>query len=318
MNYLMMITGLVLLISGGELLIRGAMTVADKLHISPFLSGLIIVGFGTSIPELIVSVNAIINNNSDVALGNIIGSNIGNIGLIIGTCGLISPLEFKQSALKRDTIVLLGSVLLLMVMGLTGQFSIISGLIMLSALFTYLGFTIYQEKHKNTPSHKLHQDEGAALQNIPQKTWLVIISIVLGIIFLMLGAQWFVNGATIIATELGLSEALIGLTLIAVGTSLPEFTISIIAVLRKRMDVAVGNVVGSNIFNILGILGISSLISPISFTGRFATFDQWALLIISLVLTLFILFSHSIGRLKSTFFLCFYIAYVGLGYSYFN
>ena len=318
MNYIMVIAGLFLLISGGELLIRGAMSAANKLHISPFLSGLIIVGFGTSIPELIVSVNAVINNKPGVALGNVIGSNIGNIGLIIGTCGLISPLVFKQSALKRDAIVMLGAVILLIVMGFAGQFSIISGIVMISALFAYLGFTIYKEKNKNTTSHKLHQDEGAELQSKPQKTWLVILSIILGLTFLMLGAQWFVDGATIIATELGLSEAFIGLTLVAVGTSLPEFNISLMAVLRKHMDVAVGNVVGSNIFNVLGVLGVSSLVSPIPFVGRFTSFDQWALLIISLMLALFLLLSHVIGRIKSIFILGFYIAYVTLGYSYYN
>lgn len=318
MNYVMVIVGLILLISGGELLIRGAMSAANKLHVSPFLSGLIIVGFGTSMPELIVSVNAIINNTPSVALGNIIGSNIGNIGLIIGTCGFIAPLAFKKSALKRDAIVMLGTVLLFILMGLTGNFSIISGVIMISALCAYLGITIYAEKNQKTPSHKLHLDEGKELNSKPQQTWLVILSILLGLAFLMLGAQWFVTGATTIATELGISEALIGLTLVAIGTSLPEFTISIMAVLRKHMDVAVGNVVGSNIFNILGILGVSSLISPIPLDGRFEVFDQWALLFITLVLTFFLLFSHSISKVKSTFLLLFYITYIAVGYVYFN
>lgn len=303
MNYLMMITGLVMLISGGELLIRGAMSAANKLHISPFLSGLIIVGFGTSMPELIVSVNAVLNNNPNIALGNIIGSNIGNIGLILGVCGLISPLAFKQSALKRDAIVMLSAVVLLILIGFTGQFSTLSGVVMICTLFSYLGFTIYKENNLDSPSHKLHQDEGKEIHNKPHKTWLVILSIGLGLGLLMLGAQWFVTGATVIATELGVSEALIGLTLVAIGTSLPEFTISLMAVLRKHMDVAVGNVVGSNIFNVLGILGVSSLISPISFTGRFVSFDQWILLFISLVLTLFLLFSHTITRIKATFLL---------------
>ena len=318
MNYLMVFAGLVMLISGGELLIRGAMSAANKLHISPFLSGLIIVGFGTSMPELIVSVNAVLNNNPNIALGNIIGSNIGNIGLILGVCGLISPLAFKQSALKRDAIVMLSAVLLLILIGFTGQFSILSGVVMICALFAYLGFTIYKENNLDSPSHELHRDEGKEIQNKPQKTWLVILSIGLGLGFLMLGAQWFVTGATVIATDLGVSEALIGLTLVAIGTSLPEFTISLMAVLRKHMDVAVGNVVGSNIFNILGILGVSSLISPITFTGRFANFDQWTLLFISLVLTLYLLFSHTITRSKSTFLLGLYIVYVALGYYYFK
>ncbi|MBA6353496.1 MULTISPECIES: calcium/sodium antiporter [unclassified Colwellia] len=318
MNYIMMIAGLLMLIIGGELLIRGAMSAANKLNVSPFLSGLVIVGFGTSMPELIVSVNAIMNNNSAVALGNIMGSNIGNIGLIIGTCGLIAPLAFKQSALKRDAIVMLGAVSLLILIGLTGSFSIISGVVMISALLAYLGFTIYKEKNHNTASHKLHQAEGKELHTKPHKTWLVILSIAFGLGFLMLGAQWFVTGATIIAKALGVSDALIGLTLVAIGTSLPEFTISVMAVLRKHMDVAVANVVGSNIFNILGILGVSSLISPISFQGRFAEFDQWALLFITLVLTVFLLFGHSIGKLKAIFLLLFYVAYVSLGYLYFN
>ena len=307
-----------MLIIGGEFLIRGAMSAAKKFHVSPFLSGLVIVGFGTSMPELIVSVNAIMNNNPAIALGNIIGSNIGNIGLIIGTCGLITPLAFKQSALKRDAIVMLGAVALLVLMGLTGHFSILSGLLMISALFAYLGFTIYKEKNQNTASHKLHQDEGKELHSKPHKTWLIVLSIIFGLVFLMLGAQWFVTGATTIATALGVSEALIGLTLVAIGTSLPEFTISIMAVLRNHMDVAVGNVVGSNIFNILGILGVSSIISPIPFDGRFADFDQWVLLLITVILTLFLLFGHSISKVKSTFLLLFYIAYVALGYIYFG
>jgi len=318
MNYIMVFAGLMMLIIGGELLIRGAMSAANKLGVSSFLSGLVIVGFGTSMPELIVSVNAIINNNPSIALGNIIGSNIGNIGLIIGTCGLIAPLAFKQSALKRDAIVMLGSVILLILLGLVGHFSTTSGLIMLSALFAYLGFTIYKEKNLNSASHELHQDEGRTLHSKPHKTWLVILSILLGLGSLMLGAQWFVTGATNIATQLGVSEALIGLTLVAIGTSLPEFTISVMAVLRKQMDVAVGNVIGSNIFNILGILGISSLISPIPFVGRFTMFDQWALLIMTLGLTMFLLFSHSISKFKSMLLLIFYIIYIASSYIYFN
>ncbi len=318
MNYIMALAGLVMLIIGGELLIRGAMSAANKLNVSPFLSGLVIVGFGTSIPELIVSVNAIVNNNPAIALGNVMGSNIGNIGLIIGTCGLLAPLVFKQAALKRDAIVMLSAVLLLMLLGITGHFSLVSGLIMLSALFAYLGYTIYQEKHHNSASHKLHQNEGKELDSKPHKTCLLVFAIFLGLGLLMLGAQWFVTGATIIATQLGVSEALIGLTLVAIGTSLPEFTISVMAVLRKHMDVAIGNVIGSNIFNILGILGISALISPMPFTGRFALFDQWALLIISLILTLFLMFGHSISKIKSMLLLVFYIVYIALGYIYFN
>ena len=270
MNYIMALAGLVMLIIGGELLIRGAMSAANKLNVSPFLSGLVIVGFGTSIPELIVSVNAIVNNNPAIALGNVMGSNIGNIGLIIGTCGLLAPLVFNQ------------------------------------------------EKHHNSASHKLHQNEGKELDSKPHKTCLLVFAIFLGLGLLMLGAQWFVTGATIIATQLGVSEALIGLTLVAIGTSLPEFTISVMAVLRKHMDVAIGNVIGSNIFNILGILGISALISPMPFTGRFALFDQWALLIISLILTLFLMFGHSISKIKSMLLLVFYIVYIALGYIYFN
>ena len=318
MNYIMVVAGLMMLIIGGELLIRSAMSAANKLQVSPFLSGLVIVGFGTSMPELIVSVNALINDNPAIALGNVIGSNIGNIGLIIGTCGLIAPLAFKQSALKRDAIVMFSAVLLLMLMAIAGHFSIVAGLIMLSALFAYLGFTIYKENHQNSASKKLHQDEGKTLHSKPHKTWLVVISLLLGLALLMLGAQWFVTSATIIATELGVSEALIGLTLVAIGTSLPEFTISVMAVLRKNIDVAIGNIIGSNIFNILGILGVSALISPIPFSGRFAVYDQWALLIITLVLTLFLVFGHAIGKIKSMLLLVFYIVYIALGYIYFN
>jgi len=302
MNYILVTIGLIMLISGGELLIRGSMSAANKLQISPFLSGLIIVGFGTSMPELIVSVNAVINNNHPIALGNILGSNIANIGLIIGVCGLITPLAFKQSALKRDSIVMLGAVLLLILIGFSGQFSILSGLLMISALFAYLGLTIYKEKNQLIPSQKLHQDQGEVLNDKPHNISWVVLSIVLGLSFLILGAQWFVLGATTIATQLGVSEAIIGLTLVAIGTSLPEFTISLMAVMKKQMDVAVGNVIGSNIFNILGILGISSLITPISFNGRFSAFDQWALLAITLILTLYLLFGRSIS----------------LGYMYFN
>ncbi|MBA6233686.1 MULTISPECIES: sodium:calcium antiporter [unclassified Colwellia] len=202
-------------------------------------------------PELIVSVNAIMNNNALVALGNIIGSNIGNIGFIIGTCGLIAPLAFKQLALKHDALVMLAAVILLILVGLTGAFSLLSGLLMLSALFAYLGFTIYTEKNPKTPSQKLHQDEGKALYAKPHNIGFVILSVISGLVMLMLGAQWFVTGASVIATHLRASQALIGLTLVSIGTSLPEFTISIMAVLRKKMDVAVGNVVGSNIFNVL-------------------------------------------------------------------
>jgi cation:H+ antiporter len=317
MQYVLIIVGLLLLIIGGELLIRGAMSAANKFKVSPFLSGLVIVGFGTSMPELTVSVNAVINNNSSIALGNIIGSNIGNIGLIIGVCGLITPLTYNPLALRRDAIVMLSAVVVFVLLGLLGYFSFLAATLMLTMLAGYLAWTIFTERNTRNPSQKLHQDEGQELHSQAHKTWQVGLLIIFGLSFLIIGAQWFVSGATTIATNIGISEAFIGLTLVAVGTSLPEFTISLIAVFRKHTDVAVGNIVGSNIFNILAILGISSLISPIGLAGRFVYFDQWVLLFITVVFTLFLILGRSIGRVQSALLLTLYLLYLAFGYLYF-
>ena len=317
MQYVLIIVGLLLLIIGGELLIRGAMSAANKFKVSPFLSGLVIVGFGTSMPELTVSVNAVINNNSSIALGNIIGSNIGNIGLIIGVCGLITPLTYNPLALRRDAIVMLSAVVVFVLLGLLGYFSFLAATLMLTMLAGYLAWTIFTERNTRNPSQKLHQDEGQELHSQAHKTWQVGLLIIFGLSFLIIGAQWFVSGATTIATNIGISEAFIGLTLVAVGTSLPEFTISLIAVFRKHTDVAVGNIVGSNIFNILAILGISSLISPIGLAGRFVYFDQWVLLFITVIFTLFLMLGRSIGRVQSALLLTLYLLYLAFGYLYF-
>ncbi|QOL24696.1 calcium/sodium antiporter [Thalassotalea sp. LPB0316] len=311
------LAGLALLIVGSELLIRGSLAVAKRFGISPLLSGLLIVGFGTSTPELVVSLNAAINGQADIAIGNVVGSNIGNILLILGLCALISPLNVNITAIKRDAVMVIVASALFIGLVVDGHLGRANGALLLAVLLCYLGWAYWSEKYRVAPSAKLHKAEAKELAHIPKSALLTTVATLGGLSLLLVGSHAFLLGVTSIANHFGVPESVTGLTVVAVGTSLPELSISLIAAIRRHADVAVGNVLGSNIFNVLGILGISSIVSPLPISLRVVQFDQWVMLLVSALLLYFLYSRRQLSRIEALLLLAGYVGYVWLSFTIF-
>jgi cation:H+ antiporter len=316
LNLLYLVLGLVFLTLGGEALIRGALGISERLGVSPLLSGLLIVGFGTSMPEMVVSVHAVINGTPAIAIGNVIGSNIANILLILGISAAITPLIVSPIALRRDAMMVIAVSALFIILAWGNGLNAVSSIILLLSLISYLAWVYVNERASSKSSETVYVAESKEITMLPKSLTWCVFSAVLGLVLLIAGSQVLLKGAVGIAYILGVSEAVIGLTLVAVGTSLPELTISVIAAFRKHADVAIGNVLGSNIFNLLGILGVSALINPLQVTGRIASFDQWVMLAVSIVLFLFLFTGRKLSRIEGIILLVGYISYVIISYLY--
>lgn len=310
LNLLWLLIGIAMLSVGGEALIRGALAAARRLKVSPLLVGLVVVGFGTSAPELAVSVDAALNGQPDIATGNVVGSNIGNVLLILGLCALIMPLMARPLALRRDAITVLAASSLFPVLAAGQGLSRLDGLILLSGLVAYLVWAYTTERSGGSPVAEMHAAEAQAVTPVKASTVRVAGAIVLGLVLLILGSRVLLAGAIGLATQAGLSEAVIGLTLVAVGTSLPELTISVMAAVRRQADVAVGNILGSNIFNLLGILGVSALMQPLPVSTRILAFDQWVMLGTALLVLLFLYTGRRLSWLEGAILLSGYLLYV--------
>ncbi|MBE7555219.1 MAG: calcium/sodium antiporter [Anaerolineales bacterium] len=261
---LLFVLGLVLLLAGAEILLRGSTRLAAALGISPLVIGLTVVAFGTSSPELAVTVQSAWAGQSDMALGNIIGSNICNVLLILGLSALITPLVVAQKLIRLDVPLMVGLSLLMLLMGLDGQISRFDGAILFAGIIVYIVWSIRQSRQESRQVKQEYAQEYGPepVPPSPRNLIMYVILVGVGLAMLTIGSNWLVEGAIVIARALGLSELLIGLTIIAIGTSLPEVAASVVASLRGERDIAVGNVVGSNIFNILSVLGLTSLVSP--------------------------------------------------------
>lgn len=301
MDYVYLGVGLIGLFFGGEALVRGSVGIARRMAIPPLLIGLTVVGFGTSTPELLVSVEAAWRGVPDIALGNVIGSNLANIMLIIGLSALIWPIRVTGATLRRDTAVMMAAVLVLLPLFAMGQVGRLAGLGLLAGL---VGYLVWAYRHPGET-----EPEDLSLP-APASTLVSGLWVIGGLIALMVGARFLVDGAVNIARGYGISEAFIGLTIVAVGTSLPELATSLIAALRRQSEIAIGNIVGSNIFNVLGILGATALITPIQVAPRFVRFDLPVLIAVSLVLTALLLTRPVIGRAVGVVLLIGYAAYV--------
>lgn len=308
-DLLLVAGGLVLLFLGGEALVRGSVAIAERLGISKLVIGLVIVGFGTSTPELLVSVKAALNGAPEIALGNVVGSNIANVLLIVGVAAVIAPiLDWPRTALREAVMATLAA---LAVVGLV-QGQVLTrpqGIVMLVVLAGYLVATYWLEQRERTTRQFEHEVE--EFEDIPiVRPWLAPLLVVLGVGALMLGADWLVKGAVSIARDLGVSDAVIGLSLVALGTSLPELATSIVAALRRHPDVVLGNVIGSNIFNILAILGVTVVIHPIEVDAQFRRVDAPVMLAASLLLLVLLCMTRRIGRRWGVLMLAGYVAYM--------
>ena len=302
MTYLLFVIGLVGLFVGGESLVRGAVGVARRFHVPPLVIGLTIVGFGTSAPELLVSLQAALSGAPALALGNIIGSNIANILLILGVSALITAVPMRFSDMKTDFAVMIGSTLVLWFMLLNGIISRWEGAFLVAALVAYLVYSL------KTSAGTAPPEDGTK----PPVLWKSIVIGIFGLIVLMIGARLLVTSATEIARGFGISEAVIGLTIVAIGTSLPELATSIVAAIRRHPEIAVGNILGSNIFNILCILGLTSLVTPIPAEPRFAGLDMLLALSAALVMLAFAVFVHRVSRLGGVALLVAYGGYLAM------
>lgn len=301
MDYLYLLAGLTGLFLGGEFLVRGSVGIARRMAIPPLLIGLTVVGFGTSTPELLVSVEAAWRGVPDIALGNIVGSNIANILLIVGLSALVWPIRVIGATLRRDTAVMMAAALVLVPIFYLGQVGRLSGALLVAGLAGYLVWAYLK------PGVAVIEEEG-----VPAPSSLLVSALWVagGLVALMLGARFLVDGAVAIARGYGISEAFIGLSIVAVGTSLPELATSLIAALRRQSEIAIGNIVGSNIFNLLGILGVTALITPIPVASRFLSFDLPVLIAVSLVLCVLLVTRPVIGRGVGVAMLVGYAAYI--------
>ena len=309
-SILLVAGGLVLLALGGELLVRGAVGMAARLGISPLLAGLTIVGFGTSTPELATSVQAAMAGSPGIAIGNVVGSNIANILFILGVSAVILPLSVNPASFSRDSLALGGSAVLATGAVLLGVIGPLPGIVLLSALVGYFWWAYKSESASHDAEAVRHEHE-AEDRPVPPDTGPLVLGgmIVAGLVAAIFGAGWLVDGTVVLASAAGVSESVIGLTVVAVGTSLPELIACVVAVLRKHEDVALGNIVGSNIYNLCGILGLTAMIHPIEVPAEIAAFDIWAMLGVTLLLILQLRSGWRLSRIEGAVLVALYAAY---------
>ncbi len=301
MTYILFVVGLVALFFGGEYLVRGASGIARTFRLSPMVIGLTVVGFGTSAPEMLVSVQAALAGQPAIAIGNVLGSNIANVLLILGVSAVIAPLLIPLAKIWRDIGFMLLATAVVWVMLLDGEVTRVDGLILVAGLFAFLATAFL--------TGSAHPDEGAESAS---PLWLSSVQTLGGLVVLVIGARLLVDSATDIARTYGISEAVIGLTIVAVGTSLPELATSVVAAMRKQTEIAVGNVVGSNVFNLFGILGVTSLIAPIPVEGRFVSVDMYLVAGTAIGLTAIAALMGGLPRLAGAMLLAIYGGYLAL------
>lgn len=303
-----LLSGLGLLFIGGNWLVQGSSRLAQSIGISPLIVGLTIVAVGTSAPELIVSVSAALSGSADIAVGNIVGSNIANIGLILGLSALIYPVSVHVTMLRREIPIMIAVTLIVVFMFQDLILSRLEGILLLGGFLLFTGFMIFYSRQEQNITHNIPEEE-AVTESASLQRNRELLRLVVGIVLLVVGAQLTVNNATILARNVGVSELVIGVTLVAVGTSLPELVTSVTAAIRKESDIAIGNVVGSNIFNILGILGISAFIQPIQVASQSATVDSLVMIVFSLLVLPFVL-DRKLGRIEGGIFILAYIGFI--------
>lgn len=313
-DLIFLVLGLVLLTVGAEFLVRGGARLAFLFGIAPLAIGLTIVAYGTSAPELVVSVNAALKNQTDIALGNVVGSNIFNVLFILGACAMIKPLVVHKNLVRVDVPVMILVSLLLFVLAADGNISRIDGVIFCIGLVGYTWFTLHSHRGNRQDTDLEFLGNPERYRSPEERPKLLLINIfwvVLGLTLLVVGSNFLVDAAVGIARKMGVSELVIGLTLIAAGTSMPEVATSIVATIRNQRDIAVGNVVGSNISNILAILGVASILPPdgINVSAQFVRFDIPVMIGVAIICYPIFLTNHRINRWEGAVIFSYYVAY---------
>ncbi len=309
MTWLLLVLGLVLLVFGADLLVKGAARLAGNFGVPALVIGLTVVAFGTSAPELAVSVKAAYSGQAELAIANVVGSNIFNVLFILGLSAVISPLLISHQLIRQDVPLMVGVSVVAAVMAFDGNINRIEALILVVGLVSYTAFLFYQGRKKGMDTS---DEEVEAMLKVKVPVWQNVLLVVGGLILLVLGARWLVQSAIEIATMLGVNEAVIGLTIVAAGTSLPEVVTSVVATMRGERDIAVGNVVGSNVFNILCVLGLSGLVSPIPLLAgeQLVQLDIPVMLGVALLCVPLFFTGAILDRIEGALFLMLYVAYV--------
>ena len=301
------LAGFVLLFLGGESLVRGAVGLAQRFGVSTLFIGVVVVGFGTSAPEFLVCLEAALREQDDLTIGNIVGSNIANVMLIVGVAAAIRPVVTRPAMLRRDGMAMLLASVLLVGLALHGGVDrwIAAGMLVLLA-----GFLTYCARCERRGDDCPYTEEVEDMTTAPRALWLGLLIAAAGIAGLVAGSNLLIEGATGIAHAYGVSQAVIGVTLVALGTSLPELATVLVAALRRHGDVALGNALGSNVFNVLGMLGLTSLIEPVVISPAFLSVDIWVMLGVSVLLLIFMTTGHRVTRGESGVLIAGYALYV--------
>ncbi|GAA3954567.1 calcium/sodium antiporter [Allohahella marinimesophila] len=312
MTIIYLVGGLVLLVAGAEVLVRGAAKLAGIFGISPLVIGLTVVAFGTSFPEMAVSVQSAYAGKGDIAIGNVIGSNIFNILFILGLSAMIIPLVVSRQLIRLDVPVMIAASVLVVALGFDGQLGRLDGAILFGLVIIYTTYLVISSRKEQSAANDEFADEFGLNEKPGQYAWLVNLAFIgVGLGLLLLGSDFLVTGAVDLARAFGLSELVIGLTVIAAGTSMPEVATSVMAAIKGERDIAVGNVVGSNIFNLLSVLGLASLVSPIplAISESALAFDFPVMIAVALACLPIFFSGYVINRWEGLLFFAYYIAY---------
>lgn len=312
LTVLFFIVGLAFLTLGAEWLVRGASRIAAWAGISPLVIGLTVVAFGTSAPELAINIHSAMSGQPDIAIGNVVGSNIANILLILGISAIVAPLVVQQQVVRQDVPLMIGISIATYLFALDGLISTLEGFIFFGALLFYIGFLIRQSRRESREVEREYEQEYIPSEQKNLRGWLLNIGLVAaGLGLLVLGARWMVDSAVEVARWMGVSELVIGLTVVAVGTSLPELATSVMAAAKGERDIAVGNVVGSNIFNLFSVLGLSAIVVPIGLPISQAAlhFDIPVMIAVAVVALPIFFTGFYIERWEGFLFLVYYVLY---------
>jgi len=311
MIYLLIPIGFALLFVGGDALVRGAVGFARRFGVSPMMIGATVVAYGTTTPELFVSVDAALAGSPGISIGNVVGSNICNFLLILGACAVIWPISLERGAsLGITTVVLAGATLLFIILGWNGEIARWQGILMVLLLAGLTFYNFQKERNSSAAENAFSEEAEEFAEKAPRTMGRATLTFLIGIVGVLFGADFLVRGAVALARDIGTPEEVIGLTVVAFGTSLPELATAVMAAWRKHSDVALGTVFGANIYNILGIMGVVATITPVPVPEPMLQFDLWVLLGITCVLGLWVRYLKNINRLAGVVFLGLYATYI--------